>query len=76
MRTLLLVGAFGLAACGGASDAPADVTVEGVDPADGGGTLAPDSTLQPGSGLAPEPDVAPEPDLEPDATLQPDSAGV
>jgi hypothetical protein len=73
MRASLLLAALGLAACGPSDDAP--VVVEGVDPVESDGDLAPDPTLRPGdAGLAPEADVTPAPDLAPEGALQPDSA--
>ena len=72
MRTLLLLAALAVAGCTDAD--PPGPTIEGVDPVQTDGDLAPDPTLQPTPELAPEADVTPEPDLEPDATLQPDSS--
>ena len=73
MRTLpFLVVALAVAGCN--HDNPPGPTLEGVDPVQTDGDLAPDPTLQPEPELAPEADITPEPDLEPDATLQPDSS--
>ena len=72
MRALLFVAALAVAGCN--DSGPPGPTIEGVDPVQSDGDLAPDPTLQPEPELAPEADIAPEPNLEPGATLQPDSS--
>lgn len=72
MRLLLLSAVLALAACG--ADEPV-TTIDGIDPVQTDGDLAPDATVQPGGDLAPEASTAPEPPLAPEQTLQPDSTG-
>ena len=71
---LLLVLVLALAGCA-EPDAPAPTTIEGVDPVQADGDLAPNATLRSdGAALAPDAGVAPAPDLAPETTLQPDSS--
>lgn len=72
MRTVFLLAALTLAACG--SNESASPTLDGVDPPQSDAELAPDATLQPEGDLAPQPDVEPDPGLAPDVTLQPDTS--
>ena len=70
--TLFAVAA--LTASAGCQDAPDGPTLQGEDPVQSDGDLAPDATVAPGGqDLAPVPELTPEPDLEPEATLQPDT---
>ena len=72
---LLLLGVWALAACGPNEDD--GITVQGVDPTDANGDLAPDSSLRSGvPGLAPDADIAPEVEQAPEQTLGPDSLQV
>ena len=69
MRYALLTVALSLAAC--AFDEP-DVVLDGVDPVQTDGDLAPDATLAPAPPALDENALdAPGGTLEPDATLQP-----
>ncbi len=69
MRYAMLTVALFLAACG--SDEP-DIVIEGVDPVQSDGDLAPDATLAPAPpALEDEAIGAPGGTLEPEATLQP-----
>lgn len=63
-RVFLLALAFSLSACG--SDEP-ELTIEGVDPVQTDGDLAPDQNLEPSSTLEPAATLEPESTLEPDA---------
>lgn len=73
-RALLLALVLPLAACG--SDEEPVMTIDGVDPVQTDGDLAPDQTLEPEASLEPEATTEPEPTLEPETTLQPDSVDV
>ncbi len=73
MRTAFLVAMVALAGCADAD--PPGPTLEGVDPVQTDGDLAPDSDLEPTPDLAPERDIDPGAGLAPEATLQPDSSG-
>ncbi|WP_420455903.1 hypothetical protein [Rubrivirga sp.] len=72
MRVVLLIAALALAGCADAD--PPGPTLDGTDPVQSDGDLAPDADLAPTPDVAPEPDVAPDPGLAPEATLQPDSS--
>ena len=77
MRFVGLACLLALGACA-PDDGPADVTVEGVDPVQTDGDLAPDAELAPESQLEPTPSVAPErrsnPGPRPSPTLRPASS--
>ena len=78
MRPLLLLAALAapLAVAGCAEPAADDpaVTVDGVDPVQSDGDLAPDATVQPDStALTPEADTRPRPTLRPEAQSMLDS---
>ena len=70
-RATLLVVALALTGCADAD--PPGPTLEGTDPVQTDGDLAPDADLEPAPQMAPERDVAPDPGLAPEATLQPDT---
>ncbi|OZC04044.1 hypothetical protein [Rubricoccus marinus] len=57
-----------LAACGAEEDP--DLVLEGADPVQADGDLAPDATLAPEAEQAPSSDLAPEAELEPDAVIE------
>lgn len=75
MRALCLASCLVLAACASDEPAsgPADVTIEGVDPVQTDGDLAPDATLQADPVTPPTPGTAVGGTMEPEATLQPDT---
>ncbi len=70
-RAAALVAVLALAGCADAD--PPGPTLEGVDPVQSDGDLAPDAGLQPETEVAPEADIAPDPSLAPNSTLQLDS---
>ncbi len=74
MRPALVLLALGLAACASHDD-EADVTVQGVDPVQTDGDMAPDTYVEPGGPtLAPDVPLAPEDEVQPSDSLQPDAA--
>ncbi len=60
-----------LAACGSQED-PA-LVLEGTDPVQADGDLAPDASLAPTSDLAPEADLEPDAGLTPEAEMAPEN---